>query len=131
MKFIPLRLFKYLYPVDIQKQVNTHFEETLKELTAENSDYHRQIIQLGNQIIQLSGELEETKQELEESKSIANRLDVKVLHLTERSIEAERQRECLFAKLEAHRETDRVIFAALVKSGHESQQTMSSKKPKG
>jgi predicted RNase H-like nuclease (RuvC/YqgF family) len=131
MKFIPLRLFKYLYPVDIQKQVNTHFEETLKELTAENSDYHRQIIQLGNQIIQLSGELEATKQELEQSKSAAKQLNANVLHLTEGLNERERQRECLFAKLEAHRDAARVIFAALVKLGHESQQTMSSKKPKG
>jgi predicted RNase H-like nuclease (RuvC/YqgF family) len=117
MKFIPLRLFKYLYPVDIQKQVNTHFEETLKELTAENSDYHRQIIQLGNQIIQLAGELEATKQELEESKSIANRLDANVLHLTEGLNDRERKRECLFAKLEAHRDAFRVVVSTLTKLG--------------
>jgi predicted RNase H-like nuclease (RuvC/YqgF family) len=125
-----MRLFKYLYAVDIQKQVDTHFEATLKELTAENSDYHRQIIQLGNQIIQLAGELEATKQELEESKRIANQLDANVLHLTEGLNERERQRECLFAKLEAHRDAARVIFAALVKLGHEHP-VMSSKKPKG
>jgi uncharacterized coiled-coil DUF342 family protein len=117
MKFIPLRLFRYLYPVDIQKHINTHFEETLKELTAENSDYHRQIIQLGNQIIQLAGELEATKQELEESKRIANQLDANVLHLTE-------------GLARAHREAARVFFAAIAKLGHEHL-VMSSKKPKG
>lgn len=65
MKFVPLRLFRFLHPVDIQKNIDTHFEQTLKELTAQNSEYHREIIQLRNQINQLSGELEETKQELE------------------------------------------------------------------
>jgi uncharacterized coiled-coil DUF342 family protein len=120
MKFIPLRLFKYLYPVDIQKHVDTHFKETLKELTAENSDYHRQIIQLRNQIIQLSGELEETKQELEKSKSAANTLNANVLHLTKGLNETELQRKHLFAKLEAHRDATRVIYSALVKLGQET-----------
>jgi chromosome segregation ATPase len=134
MKFIPLRLFKYLYPVDIEKQVNTHFEETLKELTAENSDYHRQIIQLGNQIIQLAGELEATKQELEESETNWRNSRDKCQELfgelnktkqlleasKKKAEEAERQRECLFAKLEAHRDATRVIYSALVKLGHQS-----------
>ena len=130
MKFVPLRLFKYFYPVDIQKQL-PHFEETLKELTAENSDYQRQIIQLRNQIIQLSGELEETKQELEQTKSAAKQLNANVLHLTEGLNKRERQREHLFAKLEAHRDATRVIYSALVKLGQETQSTTGSKKPKG
>jgi uncharacterized coiled-coil DUF342 family protein len=131
MKFIPLNLFKYLYPVDIQKQVDTHFEAKIKELTAENSDYQRQIIQLSNQIIQLSEELEKTKQELEQSKSAANKLNANVLHLTEGLNERERQREHLFAKLEAHRDATRVIYSTLVKLGQETQKTTGSKKPKG
>jgi predicted RNase H-like nuclease (RuvC/YqgF family) len=117
MKFIPLRLFKYLYAVDIQKQVNTHFEEKLKELTAENSDYHRQIIQLGNQIIQLSGELEETKQLLEEMEIIANSLEANILHLNKGLDEKEHKRELLFAKLELHRDAFRVVVATLTKLG--------------
>ena len=120
MKFIPLRLFKYLYPVDIPKHVNTHVEETLKELTAKNSYYHQQIIQLGNQIIQLSGELEETKQKLEKSERAANTLTANVLHLTEGLNKRERQSEHLFAKLEAHRDATRVIYSALVKLEQET-----------
>jgi predicted RNase H-like nuclease (RuvC/YqgF family) len=131
MKFIPLRLFKYFYPVYIQKQVDTHFEATLRELTAENSDYQREIIQLGNQIIQLSEELEKTKQELEQSESAAKQLNANVLHLTEGLNKRERQMEHLFAKLEAHRDATRVIYSTLVKLGQETQQTTGSKKPKG
>lgn len=114
MKFIPMNLYKYLAPPERCE----HLEERIQKLTETNSDYQKQIIQLGNQIIQLAGELEATKQELEESKRIANQLDANVLHLTEGLNERERQRECLFAKLEAHRDAARVIFAALVKLGH-------------
>jgi len=117
MKFIPLRLFKCLYPVDIQKQVNTHFEETLKNLTAENSDYQKQIIQLGNLIIQISEELQETKQLLEEMEINANRLEANVLHLNEVLDYKEHKRELLFEKLELHRDAFRVVVATLTKLG--------------
>jgi chromosome segregation ATPase len=159
MKFVPFRLFRFLHPVDIEKNIKTHFEATLEELTRQNSDYHREIIQLGNQIIQLSRELEATKQELEESKSNwadmgdkcqelsvelnktkqlleasknkADHYEGRVIQLTDVCNDRNREREILFRTVEAHRDAARVIFAALVELGHESQQTMSFKKPKG
>ncbi len=113
MKFVPMNLYKYLAPPERCE----HLEERIQKLTATNSDYHKQIIELGNQIIQLSGELEETKQELEESKRAANTLNANVLHLTEGLNERERKRECLFAKLEAHRDAFRLVVATLTKLG--------------
>ena len=115
MKFVPFELFR-LNPVDIEKNINTHFEETLKELTRQNSDYHREIIQLGNQIIQLSGELEETKQEL--AKTVKpNPYQTQLSILAERYEKLERQNETLVKKLEAYRAAYRVIIRRLSRLG--------------
>ena len=115
MKFVPFELFR-LNPVDIEKNINTHFEETLKELTRQNSDYHREIIQLGTQIIQLSGELEETKQEL--AKTVKpNPYQTQLSILAERYEKLERQNETLVKKLEAYRAAYRVIIRRLSRLG--------------
>ena len=116
MKFVPLRLFRFLNPVDIEKNINTHFEETLKELTRQNSDYHQEIIQLGNQIIQLSGELEETKQELEKTFN-PNSYQVQLSILGERYKKLERKNETLVKKLEAYRDAYRVVVRRLSRLG--------------
>jgi uncharacterized coiled-coil DUF342 family protein len=117
MKFVPLRLFKFLNPVDIENNIITRFEETLRELTRQNSEYHAQIIQLRNQIIQLSGELEETKHNLMASKNSANHFEGKFLRLFERFKELERQRENLFSTWEAHRDSFRVVVNTLTNLG--------------
>jgi predicted RNase H-like nuclease (RuvC/YqgF family) len=119
MKFVPFRLFRFLHvpPVDIEKHVKTHFEATLEELTRQNSDYHREIIQLGNQIIQLSGELEETKQELEASKNKADHLKVKVSQLQDVCENRNLERERLYKTLDAHRDAFRVVVNTLTNLG--------------
>ena len=105
MKFVPFKLFRFLYvpPVDIEKYVKTHFEARIEELTQENSEYHAQIIQLGNQIVQLSGELEATQQELELSKKGAKFWEANY----EMKVEV----------LEAHRDAFRVVFNTFTKIG--------------
>ena len=124
MKFVPIRLFRFLHPVDIEKNINTHFEETLRELTRQNSDYHMEIIHLGNQIIQLSGELNKSKQLLEESykKNVkilneSNVLNSQVLKLENHLKGSEIQREILVERLDAYRDALRVAVNTLTKVG--------------
>lgn len=117
MKFVPFRLFRFLHPVDIQKHVNTHFEQTLVELTRQNSEYHARIIQLGNQIILLSDELEETKHNLRASKNKADHFEVKVSQLQDVCEDRNRERESLYRKLEAHRDAFRVVVNTLTNLG--------------
>ena len=126
MKFVPFRLFRFLHipPVDIEKLVKTHFEQRLEELTAQNSDYHREIIQLGNQIYNLSVLLETTEQELKESENSkqkflheSNVLNSQVLKLENHLKGSEIQREILVERLEAHRDAFRVVVNTLTKVG--------------
>ena len=118
MKFVPFRLFRFLYlpPVDIEKYVKTHFEARIEELTQENSEYHAQIIQLGNQIIQLSGELEETKQELAKTVKL-NPYQTQLSILAERYKKLERQNETSVGKLKAYRAAYRVMVRTLTRLG--------------
>ena len=117
MKFVPLRLFRFLNPVDIEKNIITRFEETLVELTRQNSEYHARIIQLNNQVIVLLDELEETKHNLRASKNKADHFEVKVSQLQDVCEDRNSERERLYKTLEAHRDAFRVVVNTLTNLG--------------